>query len=287
MSDYAEEIAKRIAERKSRRRYWPEGEPGVRRGRDHAFGRGPGKRRESDPSEKKASFDPKFKRKLRVEEPEKLEPISEFVKKERTRRLERALKSMEERRAVPRDVPLKKWLSDPANLQRALKRGMVRMIASRANPKSRDTEDVVTVNGRRYAKTDLYDVPLRERVSEAVTRTKFGSEMWWDRNKKTVFVAAVSLVAGFMAYTVWKNRELQQNLQRQRKRHFAPAAHPKQHTGLLSMPAHRGPSGWRGRGIPSMGWGGRDGWDGWNPWYANDAYLSDPYESFDPYAYWW
>ena len=228
MADYAEEIAKRLADRRARRRYWPEGEPDSRRERDRGKRRG-----KSDPSEMKASYDPKFKGKPKAE-PEKLESISEFVKKERTRRLERALKTMEERRVVPKDVPLKKWLSQPGNLDRALKRGMVRMIARHANPKSKDTDDVVTVGGRRYAKTDLYKAPLREKASEIVLKTKYGSEMWWDRNKKAIFVASVSLVAGFMIYSAWKNAQLEKGLAKQRTRRRGPATH----AGLLAMPAH-------------------------------------------------
>lgn len=244
MVDYAEEIAKRIADRRARRRYWPEGEPGTDVGihRDRGHGKRRGKSdssEEKDPSEEKWSTDPSFKKKRKTEEPEKLESISEFVKKERARRFERALKAMEERRVVPKEVPLKKWLSQPGNLDRALKRGMVKMIAKHPNPKSKDTEDVVTVGGRRYAKTDLYKTPLREKASEVVLKTKYGSEMWWDRNKKAVFVAAVSLVAGFMVYTAWKNAQLEKGLAKQRARRYGFAAHPSaQHTGLLAMPAH-------------------------------------------------
>lgn len=322
MADYAEEIAMRMADRRARRRYWPEGEPGEagsRRDRD----RGRDKRhRESDPTERKASTDPKFKKKLKVEE-EKLEPISEFVKKERARRHERALKAMEERRVVPKEVPLKKWLSNPDNFKRALKRGMIKQIAKHANPKSKDTEDVVTIGGSRYAKTDLYQAPLREKASEAVLKTKYGSEMWWDRNKKIVFVAAVSLVAGFMAYTVWKNKELEQNLVRQRARRHALAARPSaQHAGILAhgggaahgvAMAHGGALGhggamhsFHGQGGGALpvhhgfgreewgrsdgwggwgGWGGGGGWGDWNPWYSDDASWWD--DSFDPDVFWW
>src|SRR5271170_4295905 len=234
MADYAEEIARRIAERRSRHRYWPEGEPASRHGRDRDRGKRHGK---SDPSEKKVSRDPKFRPKPRDEE--KTVPISEFVKRERTRRLERALKEMQERRAVPKDVPLKKWLSDPENFRRAVKRGMVKKIAKHANPKSKDTDDVVTIGGARYAKTDLYSAPIREKASEVVLKTKYGSEMWWDRNKKIVFVAAVSLTVGFMAYTVWKNKSLQQDLAKRRERRRSLGARPAtQHAGILAVPHH-------------------------------------------------
>lgn len=322
MASSSEDIAKRMADLKARRRYWPEGEPGSRRGRDRDRDRGRSKHRdETDPGERKASTDLKFKRKLKAE-PEKFEPISEFVRKERARRFERALKEIEEKRAVPKDVPLKKWLNEPGNLRRAVKRGMVKKIAKHANPKSRDTEDVVTVGGSRYAKTDLYQAPIRERASEIVLKTKFGSEMWWDKNKKVVFVAAVSLVAGFMAYTVWKNKELQQNVARQRTRRHALVAHPKQHTGFLSMPAsaHGGGAGaGRGAGGGALGHGGGaasvfhgqsgafhgqsgaaafahqghgerrwDGWGGsggWGEWDAypsyTDQYSWDPYDSYE------
>lgn len=271
MADYAEEIAKRLADRRARRRYWPEGEPDSRRERDRGKRRG-----KSDPSEMKASYDPKFKGKPKAE-PEKLESISEFVKKERTRRLERALKTMEERRVVPKDVPLKKWLSQPGNLDRALKRGMVRMIARHANPKSKDTDDVVTVGGRRYAKTDLYKAPLREKASEIVLKTKYGSEMWWDRNKKAIFVASVSLVAGFMIYSAWKNAQLEKGLAKQRTRRRGPATH----AGLLAMPAHHwhrpryfsGPRSpfFYGR-VPHRFGHWRAPWGGWNPWYFAGAH---------------
>ncbi len=265
MASSSEDIAKRMADLKARRRYWPEGEPGSRRNRDRKSDKD---RDKTDPSESKASTDPRFKRRSKSE-PEKLEPISEFVRKERARRFEHALKEMEERRVVPKDVPLKKWLNEPANLKRALKRGMVTRIAKHANPKSKDTEDVVTVGGSRYAKTDLYRAPLRERASEVVLKTKFGSEVWWDRNKKVIFVAALSTVVGFMAYTVWKNRELQENLQKQRVRRRALAAHKpslSQHTGLLAMPAHHWhqpmpffPGFFRGQGN----WCGPGGWGTW------------------------
>jgi hypothetical protein len=313
MADYTEEIAKRMAERKSRSRYWPHGEPGSRRERDRD-------RRKSDPSEMKASRDPKFKN-ARTEEPEKLESISEFVKKERTRRLERAMKAMEEKRSVPKDVPLKKWLSDPDNHRRAVKRGMVKKIAKRANPKSKDTDDVATVGGSRYAKTDLYKTPIREKASEIVLKSKFGSAMWWDRNKKAVFVASVSLVAAFMIYSSWKNAQLEKGLSKQRmRRHMQTiahraglagghggtgggaahgggggasghsgismqashgqggavmqASHGQGHSGLLG---HRGygREGYGGEGWGSSGgWGGWGGWGDWNPWYA-DPYLDD------------
>jgi hypothetical protein len=209
MADFSEEIARKIAAKKASL-YWPEGEPGdKRRGKRGAGGEKPPR-------------DPKAKRKEKTEEETgTFEPISEFVKKERTRRLERALKAMETRRQIPKEVPFKKWLSEPGNLDRALKRGMVKMIASQANPKSKDTEDVATVGGRRYAKTDLYQAPIRERVKEATTRTKYETALWWDSNKRVVVVAAVSLVAGWMIYSVWKNAQLEKDLARQRARRHA------------------------------------------------------------------
>lgn len=242
---FSEDIAKKIAGRKARL-YWPHGEPhgephGSRGREDHERERRRGvrakERWQGVRAERQAEADLKRKGKAEgnaeAEELKSFEPISEVVKKERRRRLEHALKSMAEKRVVPKDVSFKKWLSEPGNLDRAQKRGMVRMIASRANPKSKDTEDVATVGGKRYAKTDLYEAPIRERVKEATTRTKYGAALWWDSNKRVVVVAAVSLVAGWMFYSVWKNAQLEKDLARQHVHRHHLLAHA---TGWFADP---------------------------------------------------
>ncbi len=298
MADFSEEIARKIAERKSRHRYFPHGEPGSRGDRDHDRDRSK-RRGKTDPSEMKASRDPKYKVKPKAEEPEKLEPISEFVKKERARRFERALKAMEERRAVPKDVPLKKWLSDPENLRRALRRGMVKMIAKHANPKSKDTEDVVTVAGRRYAKTDLYKTPLHERASEIALKTQHGSGMWWDKYKRPIFMGAVVIVGGYLFYNWYEKDQLEKRLVHARQRRRALAARPSPaHTGILAMPAHH----WHVEDPAARAWvehgpflrtrfSDYSGppyaeWDNWgDDWWSPSGW--DSYGPSDPYAYWW
>jgi len=222
-----EDIARRVASSESRYADWLRRK---RRGRRVSEYEGAGYERihPSDVKGKKAARDVSY---MKKPEPEPLEPISEFMRKEKERRHERALKAIEERRVVPKGVTFKQWLSEPGNLERALKRKMVKLIAKHPNPKSKDTEDVATVGGRRYAKTDLYRPSIRERVGGAVMTTRHGTEMWWDRNKKIVFVSAVAFAAGWMIYTTWRTKQLEGRFARQRARRHALPARPEHATG--------------------------------------------------------
>jgi len=156
--------------------------------------------------------------------------IKELVSKARVAQAEQRLKEIESRRSPPKGITPKKWLSDPDKLKWAVKRGMVKMIAKHANPESKDTENVFTIAGKRYALTDAYKAPITERIGDIKTRTEVGTTLWWDRNKTTVFVLGAGAVAAYVFYNWYQRSELEKRLGRARAR-----AHG--HTRLASAAA--------------------------------------------------
>ncbi len=152
------------------------------------------------------------------------EDVKEFVSKARAAQAEQRLKEIESRRSPPKGIPPKKWLSDPDKLKWAVKRGMVKMIAKHANPESKDTENVFTIAGRRYALTDAYKSPITERIVDVKTIAEVKSSLWWDRNKTTVFVLGAGAVAAYVFYNWYQRSELEKRLARARMaRARAPA----------------------------------------------------------------
>lgn len=139
------------------------------------------------------------------------------------RREQYVLDVMKSRQAPPKGLAPKKWLSEPEKLKWASKRGMVKKIANKANPASKDTSSMFTIGGKRYALTDLYRSPITEKVRDVGARTKAKSLDWWDDHKKQLVIGAVAATAAYLLYTKWKNTQLQKQLAS--RRHLALAPH--------------------------------------------------------------
>jgi len=140
-----------------------------------------------------------------------VEGVRDVAKRARARRDAARVKAEQALRSGPSTLTLKK---DSAALRAALKRRQIARIsgAGKANPKSRDTEDVFTADGTRYARTDLYRPTIKDRIGLARRRVASSSLDWWDKHSKQVVVAAIATVAGFMAYGAWKNAQLEKQL---------------------------------------------------------------------------
>jgi hypothetical protein len=142
------------------------------------------------------------------------------------RREQYVLDVMKSRQSVPSGTSPKKWLSEPDKLKWASKRGMVKKIANKANPASKDNSSAFTIGGKRYALTDLYRSPITEKARDAGARTKAKSLDWWDAHKKQVVIGAVAATAAYLLYTKWKNTQLQNQLAARRPlRPLLPAPH--------------------------------------------------------------
>lgn len=189
-----------------------------------------------------------------------IEGVADVVKRARARRDIARVKSEQALRSGPSTSVLKK---DSAALRAALKRRQIARIsgAGKANPKSRDTDDVFTVDGTRYARTDLYRPTIKDRFGFAKRRVASSSLDWWDSHSKQVVVAAIATVVGFMVYGAWKNAQLERQLgARGRGIPKVPASHPltqsKARVGWGLPP----PSSYGWHGAPAPMWA-LDGYD--------------------------
>lgn len=148
----------------------------------------------------------------------------------------------------------------PEALAAAIRRAQVKRIARNANPLSPDTEHVFTAGGARYAKTGLYSPTAAERAAEARRAIRTASEAWWDKHRKAVVIGALSVTAGFLLYSVWKNAELRRRLD---------AAHGPISHG--SSPYRTGYDGTQyGYEVAPTGW--QEGGP-WQPWYEEGGFL--------------
>lgn len=204
----------------------------------------------SSSTTKKASFGPR---------PADIKGVARLAETMRNRRAEQLAEKKEARKLPPKGRPAKAWLSEPGKLSWASKRGMVKQIAAKANPKSKDSSDVFTLSGKRYALTDTYKAPITEKIGDIGSMAKAKSHDWWDRNKKKIVIGAISATAGWLLYTSWKNTQLRNRLAASR---------------------HGGSGGPRGHHAGAAGWA--------LP-YASPYGFDDPYYFYEPYDYssWW
>jgi hypothetical protein len=189
--------------------------------------------------------------------------IKELVSKARTAQAEQRLKEIESRRAPPKGITPKKWLSDPDKLKWALKRGMVKMIAKQASPESKDYENVFTLNGKRYALTDLYKAPITERIGDVKTITEVKTSLWWHQHTTAVFMGVAGVAAAYFIYNWYQKNELEKRLGRARARA----------RGHRLAPAGGGSGG-----------GGGHASGGYYPFGPFGAFERVPYSQFDPPA---
>lgn len=159
--------------------------------------------------------------------------LGEVAERARGRKAAAAeLRLAQRERAVAEGPSVAEMKSDPLALAAAVRRHQVKKIAPVANPLSPDTEHVFTAGGARYAKTGVYVPTIGERAAGVRAATRAKGEAWWDKNKKTVVVAALSVTAGFLLYSAWKNAELRRKLEAsQAARRYGPAPVPGHRTG--------------------------------------------------------
>lgn len=118
--------------------------------------------------------------------------------------------------------------SDAAARKQALRRHQIQRISpvGKANPNSKNTDNVFTASDNtRYARTDLYRPTIPDRFHGLKRRASTRSHQWWDKNKKTIVVATVASVAGFLIYSAWKNAQLEKQLARARSRRSGSTHH--------------------------------------------------------------
>ena len=146
------------------------------------------------------------------------------------------LRMTERQHSVAEGPSVVEMKSDPLALAAAIRRHQVKKIVSVANPLSIDTDHVFTANGARYAKTGVYVPTIRERAAGVRAATRARGAQWWDKNKKSVVVAALSVTAGFLLYSAWKNAELRRKLEASQHRYAPP---PTAHLVHPANPVHR------------------------------------------------
>lgn len=156
--------------------------------------------------------------------------LGEVAERARGRKAAAAeLRSAQRERAIAEGPSVSEMKSDPLALAAAIRRHQVKRIAPVANPLSPDTEHVFTAGGARYAKTGVYVPTIGERAAGVRAATRAKGEEWWEKNKKTVVVAALSVTAGFLLYSAWKNAQLRKQLEASRR--YAPPSMPMHRTG--------------------------------------------------------
>jgi hypothetical protein len=212
-------------------------------------------------ADEKHSRDPSFKRGASSLAAAVKGPLNAFIRGGRSSALAASL----EARKMPPPGSAKNWLSDPANLAWATKRRMVSKIANKANPSSKDSADVFTINGKRYALTDLYRSPIRERLGDVRAKTKARGLDWWDANGKKVVVGTVALVGLYVVYTTLKNKQLESQLQRGGPARGPLRTLPRGPLGLRPLttapvaPIHHASGGYRASGYDYPGSTNREG----------------------------
>lgn len=121
----------------------------------------------------------------------------------RTSRLEEA------RERLAAGPPVSVLKGSPNALKSALRRGQIKQISPRggASPKSKDTESVFTVQGTRYAKTDLYKPTLSDKATALKHKAGESAASWWDKHKTQVVIGGFVVAGAILAYNAWQNAE--------------------------------------------------------------------------------
>jgi hypothetical protein len=197
------------------------------------------------------ALEPAAWKKRYAERAERLEAAAERERQKSRGAYEAAIRYREKH--PPKPSEMKK---DPELLRQAVRRGQVKMIAKRAAPGSKDTADVFTAAGKRYAMTDTYKPTARERVSLVHERAARRGVGFWEKNKTTIVVSALVLTAGYLLYTTAtaaaRGKRISQMEAWRRQQHKTgywgsepaflaghyPGHYPGFHTGAPMLPAY-------------------------------------------------
>ena len=146
----------------------------------------------------------------------------------RHRQAESSLKGRLEKELSERErrgPPTSELKTSPEALKLAARRGQIKMIAKRASPESKDTDNVFTgEDGARYARTDLYSPTIADRLSAAKRRAKTSSSDWWQRNKGKIVLGSLAAAALYLLYSTGKAARDRSRLVAMQR--ALPVAHP-------------------------------------------------------------